>query len=400
MNCIEIINTAIEKSRRNESILIEDILQIPGMSNNKVRHLLSNIVQDGDNYLEIGVHKGSTFVSSCYGKKLNKNIAIDNWSEFGYSYDDFIDNCNKYLGYIPTMITNDSFSFDPVEKNISNINVYFYDGGHDELSQYKALTNYYNILTDEFIFIVDDYKHDKVKRGTQNAIIDLNLDIIYDVYLDGSHQLDEYWDGIYIACLRKNIKLDYKINSYSTHQPVLIEVINKTTGNILECGCGDSSTKLIKSLILNTNRKLISLESDKNWLDKFSNLNDKNLSIFYVDASNDDIDSTGQIWQDFFKNNDSIKNNFFDVIFVDQSPWIARTYTLEYFKDKAKFIIIHDADYFPIYGKWGKIINNEYDFSDVCNNYKFFPTIPPTLLLSNTLTKEEFENYNIDISKY
>jgi hypothetical protein len=41
----------------------------------------------------------------------------------------------------------------------------------------------------------------------------------------------------------------YKDNAYYTHQPIFIEILKKTTGNILECGCGDGSTLMIKEEI-------------------------------------------------------------------------------------------------------------------------------------------------------
>ena len=52
-----------------------------------------------------------------------------------------------------------------------------------------------------------------------------------------------------------NIILDYETNAYATHQPLLIWAIENTSGNILELGAGDSSTILLNSCTINTNRK-------------------------------------------------------------------------------------------------------------------------------------------------
>ena len=57
------------------------VLQVEGMSTPKIRHLLNNINRWGRNYLEIGSHKGSTFVSSLYGNE-KRGWSIDNYSEF------------------------------------------------------------------------------------------------------------------------------------------------------------------------------------------------------------------------------------------------------------------------------------------------------------------------------
>jgi len=208
---------------------------------------------------------------------------------------------------------------------------------------------------------------------------------------------------------------------YGTHRPVLAEIIKTTAGNIIECGCGYSSTYQIRSLIDGTNRKLISLESNLEWFNKFKHLENDNHKLFYVDAGNNDTDDTGNIWIDFIKNNKIICETNFEICFIDQRPWTARTYTLNYFLNKCKLIIVHDVDYFPTNKKWGKIIrrlntsNNIYkyemDFSDVATNFivyyppdKYFAgrTGPPTLLCSNITTKEEFSNLcnKIDVNKY
>ena len=207
----------------------------------------------------------------------------------------------------------------------------------------------------------------------------------------------------------------YNINGYATHQPVLIELIKKTTGNIIECGCGEGSTKLIVNLIKGTNRKLISLESNKKWYNKYKNIECENHKLLFVDAGEKNIKSTGVYWVEFIKNNKIIQNLDFEICLIDQSPWIARTHCLKYFKTKIKYIIVHDVDYFPKFKKWGKIISvkknrkkikYKMDFSDIVNSFiVFYPpfsyffgtTGPPTLLCSDL---ENVYNLNINIKKY
>lgn len=195
------------------------------------------------------------------------------------------------------------------------------------------------------------------------------------------------------------------MTAYGTHTEFLTNVIKNTSGNIIELGCGDSSTKLIRNILNGTNRKLISVESNKEWFDKYKHLEDENHKLFYVDASNVDTNETGQKWVDFLKNTPEIKDLDFEVCFIDQSPWTARTYTLDYFKHTCPYILIHDADYYMIYGKWGKVVNridgnntievdclDKVKLSKLCYPKKRISANgPPTLFCSNILSENSFK---------
>jgi hypothetical protein len=199
----------------------------------------------------------------------------------------------------------------------------------------------------------------------------------------------------------------YKDHSYYTHQPFFIEVLKHTSGNILECGCGDGSTLMIKKQIKDTSRQLVSLESNLEWLNKYMHLADSNHKLYHVEASSDDTDFVGNQWIEFIKKNNL---NDFEVVFLDSCPWLSRKHCFDYFKDKAKIIIIHDFDYFPLYNIIGKVTTDERidgkriiscDLTGVVKNYKLFhppleyfagETGPPTLICSDSMDTEEFNN--------
>jgi asparagine synthetase A len=88
-----------------------------------------------------------------------------------------------------------------------------YDGNHSEESHYKALNHYYKCLDDIFIFIVDDWNWEKVRNGTFNSIKNLNLQILYqkEIRLTNDNSItpepflsQTWWNGIYVAILKKN----------------------------------------------------------------------------------------------------------------------------------------------------------------------------------------------------
>src|SRR5687767_8772778 len=104
--------------------------------------------------------------------------------------------------------------------------------------------------------------------------------------------------------------------SYGTHQPFLEHYIWKTRGNVIEFGTGDYSTGLILACIEGSDRKLISVENNKEWYQKMLSKypESKNHQYIFVDESK-------MNWQDAI----SMLPKFgYSVVFIDQSPWIAR----------------------------------------------------------------------------
>jgi len=210
---IQHIENSIKNAYENKSKLNKEVLECSGFSSSKIRHLLNNILDYQDsNYLEIGVFQGSTFISALYENNVNSAYAIDNWSEFneyGYIKGLFKTNCDKFNIMNYELWEIDCFKLD-LSKIKHKINVYFYDGKHDHISQYKALKYYYPILADEFIFMVDDfdsytYKWQEVEKGTKFVIRDLNLQVLYENHLRsiGRNAKDSWWNGFYVSYLKK-----------------------------------------------------------------------------------------------------------------------------------------------------------------------------------------------------
>jgi len=170
------------------------------------------------------------------------------------------------------------------------------------------------------------------------------------------------------------------MEAFYTHKKFLEWYIRKTSGDIVECGTGDGSTGFILDLIKGTNRKLLSLENNYEWYNK--------MLIKYPETENHKYIFV----KDWDKEISNLDKDKYDIVFIDQSPWSARVTTMNHFLNSAKYIIIHDVDYFPRNGIFGKCISQfEFDFSDKFNKWKlYYPstpwpcsTGPPTLVGSN-----------------
>ena len=222
---INIVKESIENAEKGFSKLTSPILELCGMSSPKVRHFLNNIVCSTSRYLEIGCWKGSTFVSAMHQNQPEIAFVIDDWREFNnpdyqchfwpkYPYEHpksaFYNNIKQFLEPSNTIVVieDDCFKVDIDLNKICNINTYFYDGSHFLETQYEALNYYYDALDNEFIFIADDWNFDNVKEGTQTAIKDLDLELLFEYigHADYNRDIENWWNGLYISVLRKNKK--------------------------------------------------------------------------------------------------------------------------------------------------------------------------------------------------
>jgi hypothetical protein len=157
--------------------------------------------------------------------------------------------------------------------------------------------------------------------------------------------------------------------SFSTHRPILCEALLRTNGKIIEFGCGYGSTPILHNFCMSHDRKLVTVESSYDWLRVFS----KDACQFHELILVKD-------WDDFLK---GVNGSDYAFAFVDQEPWSARVSTILALKDKTRFIILHDCDYF--------VDNGLISYDDTFKFHKQytppkpwpFPSGPPTLLGSN-----------------
>lgn len=196
------VETSIALADRMQSKLDRAAFQARGFTSPKVRHLLNNLGSlDGLDYLEVGVHRGATFVATNYKNALASATAVDNWSEFaddGKVKGEFLHHCSTLLApgsY--RFLEQDCFSVTR-DQLPAPITFYLYDGEHSFDAQREALTHFYAMLDEAFIFVVDDYSWDAARSGTEEAIGELGLERVYERELT-----EGWWNGLYVSVLRK-----------------------------------------------------------------------------------------------------------------------------------------------------------------------------------------------------
>lgn len=194
----------------------------------------------------------------------------------------------------------------------------------------------------------------------------------------------------------------HRTSNDATHQPVLYEAVMRTAGPVLELGCGEGSTPLLHHVCLPQQRMLFTIDNNEPCLARYSNLMAGDAHRFMLVPE----------WDSFFRDS-GVAERDYGVIFIDSAPWESRAMAVAALKDRATFVVIHDADYFPRHGLFGReheplngaSQRGRRDYGDVFMSWQeFFPlepwpyplTGPPTLLGSNRTRCE----LAIDYSRY
>jgi hypothetical protein len=214
MELIDHVSKAYSYAEAGISKVSRDILELEGLSGVYTRHFYNNLCSmPNARYLEIGTWKGSSVCSAMFGNQM-ACVCIDNWSQCGGPKDEFIQNFTRFKGLNDaTFYESDCWSPQLIESlKDKKFNIYLYDGEHSEESHYKALIHYLPCLDDTFIYVVDDWNDNNIRRGTMRAIQDANLEMLWKqetrLTFDGTHTEMSFgkrtwWNGIGIFVLRR-----------------------------------------------------------------------------------------------------------------------------------------------------------------------------------------------------
>lgn len=161
---------------------------------------------------------------------------------------------------------------------------------------------------------------------------------------------------------------------YSTHLPVLLEVMKRTTGDVLELGPGVFSTPVLHWLCRTQKRNLLTIETDPLWSRFCSKYyrtgNHKHLQVDNWDLAKEAIDKP---W---------------DVVLVDHSPSERRVEEIKILANQAKYIVIHDSNLEK---------EKEYHYETIYPLFKYvyhFREVEPnTSVLSNFVNLDNFSIY-------
>jgi len=202
MTKIDQIKDAIRNGVNRQSKLTDECFGIGSFTSPAIRHILNNLGAISNNYLEVGLHRGGTFVAACYGNTMTAT-GNDNWTQFAdnATKQDCLNGCEKFLSNYK-IIDKDCFSL--TKEDIPEpIDLYFFDGEHGYDSQKAAITYFKQFLADECIVVIDDASWPDVRKGTYDGIKEVGFDILHEVFLWDGIEGSLFWNGLYIFLLKK-----------------------------------------------------------------------------------------------------------------------------------------------------------------------------------------------------
>ena len=189
---------------------------IPGLTSARVKTLLNTIASKVDTYMELGCALGSTFCATVQNNKLDA-IAIDNWEVNiqpdrkdlknlpSNSFFKFEENlANTKTEATVNVINKDLFNLD-VAPYKDSIQMWFYDGPHDEILTAKAVKKYASCFTKEAVLIFDDANWKGVVDGARAGINAAGLTASYEkIILNEQEDPSGWWNGLYVVVVNKD----------------------------------------------------------------------------------------------------------------------------------------------------------------------------------------------------
>lgn len=208
---IKLIELALQKAHDQQSKLSPSALDVPALSSLRLRHLMNQLGSMSTHYLEHGPHKGGLFCSAIFNNKnLISATAVDCFASDIMSEDEampqFLKNVENTIPVGVKFELIHKMSFDVLPEEIRYpIDLYLFDADHSEDSQCRALTHFLPAMANEFIFCVDDYSWEDVRNGTQRGIKESGVEVLFEKELitDTEYNNDSYWNGFYVALLKK-----------------------------------------------------------------------------------------------------------------------------------------------------------------------------------------------------
>lgn len=119
---------------------------------------------------------------------------------------------------------------------------------------------------------------------------------------------------------------------FSTHQQLLVKYLLRSTGPILELGCGGYSTKIIHEFAAAQGRHATTIDTDQEWISQFLPLQSSFHDVLHVPS-----------WEDW------TPGEMYGLAFIDHAPGERREIDIRRLIGRVEYFVLHDSEE-PSYG--------------------------------------------------
>ncbi len=168
----------------------------------KLLNLAYSLLAPGEAYCEIGAYRGKSLIAAMHSNAPRPTFACDNFSED--SQRDFLANISRYGLASHVTFYNFDFRelFTPGHLPVP-IGAYFFDGPHDEESQYLGIKLMEPYLSRSAVVIVDDWRYAEdsksyARAGTTRAVTESNdrWELRYELPARFNGDREMWWNGV------------------------------------------------------------------------------------------------------------------------------------------------------------------------------------------------------------
>lgn len=159
-------------------------------------------LEPGEIYLEVGAFAGCSIIAAALGNDA-QFVTIDDYSRPGSSAEECRRNLARYGLDNVELIDADVWDVLSDPPFSAPVGVYFYDGGHRFVEQYRALEAIEPLLADDALVIIDDTRRREVARA--NRLYTSNRPQFEPVLRFVSPSADEprWWNGLEVYAFRR-----------------------------------------------------------------------------------------------------------------------------------------------------------------------------------------------------
>jgi hypothetical protein len=140
-----------------------------------------------------------------------------------------------------------------------------------------------------------------------------------------------------------------QLSATATHAPILSAVASKAGGPIIEIGVGHHSTPMLHFIARAIGRHITSIDTNADWISFFSCIPGLGSDHRYLCTGNRLISAELPRYLE--------GTGTWGVAFVDCSPEIDRKKCVELMRNRAKYIVVHDAEPLAKVYDWGNLFD-------------------------------------------